>query len=95
MVSPLNRLLLAALVMACLCAACGAAAALASPAPRLGNAVAVGTGDKATGIAGVCARRAKRKVLRSSGATASAKSTRKPGAAGTKMKRRTKALRRR
>jgi hypothetical protein len=88
MVSPLNRLFVAALVAACLCAACGAAVALASPAPRLDNAVAVGTGGGAKGIAGICARRAQRKALRSSlGATASS--------AGKRMKRRAQALRRR
>ncbi len=96
MVSPLHRLLLAALVVACLCAVSGAAVALASPAPRLGNAIAVGSGDKATGIAGVCARRAKRKVLRSSPeATTSAKAAPKSRAASTRMKRRAKTLRRR
>ncbi len=96
MVSPLNRLLVAALILACLCAASGATVALASPAPRLGNAVAVGDGGKGTGAAGICARRAKRKVLRSSpGATASAKAAPKSRAADTRIKRRADKLRRR
>ena len=88
MVSPLHRPLVAALVLASLCAV-SAPVALANPAPRLGNAVAVGTGGQDKGIAGICARRAKRKVLRSSGATASTSS------AGKRMKRRARALRRR
>jgi hypothetical protein len=93
MVSPLNRLLIAALVLASLCAVSGAVA-LASPAPRLGNAIAVGTGGKATGVAGVCARRAKRKAMRSSsGATASAAP--RSHAASARMKRRAQTLRRR
>jgi hypothetical protein len=96
MVSPLNRLLVAALVLTCLCAASGAAVALASPAPRLGNAVAVGAGNKVEGIAGICARRAKRKVLRSSSrATASSKAAPKSHATSAKMKRRAQVLRRR
>jgi hypothetical protein len=94
MVSPLHRLLLAALILAGLCAVSGAAVAVASPAPRLGNAVAVGTAGKAAGIGGVCARRAKRKVLRSSAGGASTSSARSH-AATKRTRRRTQALRRR
>jgi Glycosyl hydrolase catalytic core len=93
MVSPLNRLLVAALALACLCAASGAAVALANPAPRLGNAVAVGTG-KIDGFAGICAQRAKRMALRSSsGASASSSSAGR--SARKRTKRRAKELRRR
>jgi hypothetical protein len=96
MVSSLNRLLVAALVLASLCVVSGAAVALASPAPRLGNAVAVGTGNDAKGFAGICARRAKRKALRSSsGATVSAKTAPKSHAAKARTKRRAQTLRRR
>jgi hypothetical protein len=96
MVSPLNRLLVAALVLASLCAISGTAVALASPAPQVGNAVAVGAGGNFNGIAGICARRAKRKVLRSfPKATASAKAAPKSHAAGARMKRRAQVLRRR
>ncbi len=95
MVTPLNRLLVIALVVAGLCATSGAAVALANPAPQIGNAVAVKPGSKAKGIAAVCARRAKRKVLRSSAATASqAKAAPRPRATA-KMKRRARALRHR
>src|SRR5882762_4731453 len=96
MVSPLHRLLVAALVVTGLCVLSGAAVAVASPAPRLGNAVAVGAGSKPSGIAGICARRAKRKVLRSSSrVTASAQAAPKSHAAGARMKRRAQVLRRR
>jgi len=95
MVSPLKRLSAIALLTACLCASSGAAVALAKPVAQIGDAVAVRTGSEAKGIAGVCARRAKRKVLRSSSATASrAKAAPRPRATA-KMKRRARALRHR
>ena len=95
MVSPLNRLLMVALVVAGLCAASGTAVALAKPAPRVGNAVAVRVGGEAKGIAAVCARRAKRRALRSSSATATLAKTASRPRATAKAKRRANALRHR
>jgi hypothetical protein len=94
MVSRLSRLLVAALVLASVGATSAVAIALASPASRVGNAVAVRTGGDATGIATICARRAKRKVLRSP-ATTSGRGTPKAHATGGRTRRRARALRRR
>jgi len=84
-----------ALVVASLCATSGAAVAVAKSAPRLSNAVAVRVGDQPKGIAAVCARRAKRKVLRSSAATASQAKSASRQRATAKMKHRARALRHR
>ena len=89
MVALLKRLLPAVLAMASLCFAI-AVPASAHQAPQLSPAVEVGAGNQAKGIAAVCARRAKRKVLRSSAATASQA---KPRKASAKMKRHSRALR--
>jgi hypothetical protein len=86
-----SRLLAALLVLASLCALCGAAGASARSAPRVGAAVAVGTG-KAKGAGGICARRMKRTMLRASSAPAPATRGR---AASAKTKRRARAQRRR
>jgi hypothetical protein len=96
MVSPLHRLpvLVLALALVGLCAVSAATVALAKPAPQVGDAVAVKAAGKATGIAATCARRAKRKVLRSR-ATASASAVPKARLVSAKMKRRTQKLRHR
>jgi hypothetical protein len=96
MVSPLHRLLVLVLALALigLCAVSSATVALAKPVPRVGNAVAVKAGAEATGIAATCARRAKRKVMRSR-ATASASAAPKSRAVNAKMKRRAQKLRHR
>ena len=96
MVTLLKRLLPAVLVVASLCFMSGAAVASGHPAPRVGAAVAVGTAGKAKGIGAVCARRAKRQVLRSTSAAATRMRTApRTRVATAKMKRRARALRRR
>src|SRR5512146_433483 len=63
-----------ALALALATGVAGTTAASAAPTARLGSAVAVG--DKADGIAAICAREARRKALRSgTGAKASGAST--------------------
>jgi hypothetical protein len=97
MVASFNRILLlatATLALAAACFACCPGAASAQSTPKLANAVEVGIGAK--GIAAVCARQAKRKVLRASASSAAARVQSVPGkrAVTARMKRRAKALRR-
>ncbi len=96
MVSPLHRLLILVLALALvgLCAISGATVAQARPAPQVGNAVAVKAAGEVTGISATCARRAKRKALRSM-ATASASAAPKSRTVNTKVKRRAQKLRHR
>ncbi|HEX6688178.1 MAG TPA: hypothetical protein VF085_05880 [Solirubrobacterales bacterium] len=93
MVSLLKRVLPVALVLASFCFA-STSPASAQRAPQLGSAVAVAQAGGAGGKAAVCARLAKRKVLRSSATASRTRTAPKPPAASRRMKRRVRVLRR-